>query len=186
MLRWLQGDRSTLTSLTSSLTGSQSSLVEVAAVAQESGGDSCCCPNTSPEKNTRPCPSPSVSTQCSASFEDSDDISDQAWSAVSSPIPKITSLHGDGPADHTGLTAVLEGSSNIDCNDLGLIESFLSSHPGGLAQSRDVKGEEIEHSEGGPQSAQEEPELSLGQSEALLGYDTHWCWVESKDDVTFL
>lgn len=153
-------------------------------MSQDPGGDNCCCPNTPPETALRPCITPSGSTQCSTSFEDSDEMSDQAWSAVSSPTAKITSLHEDGAADLTGLTAVLEGPSKIDCKDLSV--SAVLSHPSGPAQSRGVKGEVIEHSEGGVQSAQEEPELSLGQSEALLGYDTHWCWVESKDDVTFL
>lgn len=182
MLRWLQGDRSTLTSLTSSLTGSQSSLGEVAAVAQEPGGESFYCPNAPFEEVLRPCTSPSASPQCSTTFEDSDELSKQAWSALSSPAAKTTSaLNEDDPADPTGLTAVLQGPSKIHSKDLPV--NAVSSLPSELAQSRGVEGEVIEHSEGNVQSTTEESELSL---DALLGYDTHWCWVESKDDVTFL
>ena len=185
MLRWLQGDRSTLTSLTSSLTGSQSSLGEVANMTHGPGGESpSCCPSTPPGIAHTPCPSPSGATQCSTSFEDSSEISDQAWSTVSRPTAIKALSHEDGPADLTGQTAVLERPNKIDSSK-DLPKSDESPQCSGLPHSKVVKGEVMNHNEGSVQHAQEEPELSLGQSEALLGYDTHWCWVESKDDVTF-
>ena len=185
MLRWLQGDRSTLTSLTSSLTGSQSSLGEVANMTHGPGGESpSCCPSTPPGIAHTPCPSPSGATQCSTSFEDSSEISDQAWSTVSRPTAIKALSHEDGPADLTGQTAVLERPNKIDSSK-DLPKSDESPQCSGLPHSKVVKGEVMNHNEGSVHYAQEEPELSLGQSEALLGYDTHWCWVESKDDVTF-
>ncbi|XP_062386313.1 leucine rich adaptor protein 1-like isoform X2 [Sardina pilchardus] len=186
MLRWLQGDRSTLTSLTGSLTGSQSSLGEAAVMVHEPGGESPgCCPSTPPESTHRPCPSPSGSAQCSTSCDGSSEISNQACSTVSSPSAPTASSHEGGPADLKVLAAVLQRPTKMDCSKDQFVGT-ASSDDSGLAQSRVVKGEVIDHSEGGIPSTQGEPELSLGQSEALLGYDTHWCWVESKDDVTFL
>ncbi|XP_041958417.1 leucine rich adaptor protein 1-like isoform X1 [Alosa sapidissima] len=185
MLQWLQGDRSTLTSLTGSLTGSQSSLGEAAMVHEPGGESPSCCPNTPPEPAHRTCPSPSGSAHCSTSCEDSIEISNQACSTVSSPSDLTASLHEGGPVDLKGLAAVLQRPNKIDCSK-DLFVGTVSSDGSGLAQSGVMKGEVIDSSEGGILSTQEEPELSLGQSEALLGYDTHWCWVESKDDVTFL
>ncbi|KAL2097284.1 hypothetical protein ACEWY4_006491 [Coilia grayii] len=183
MLRWLQGERSTLTSLTGSLTGSQSSLGDAAAVTHGPGAESpSCCPHTPPEITHRRCPSPSGSTQFSTSLEDSGETSDQAWSLVTSPTATETLPHEDSPA---GQTAVLEGPYKMDCQE-DLSNSAMPAQCGGLASSRVLEGEVSDWSEGGTQTTQEETELSLGQSEALLGYDTHWCWVESKDDVTFL
>lgn len=78
--------------------------------------------------------------------------------------------------------AAKKGTWQVHCQE----DSALPAPSSGLAQSNTVEGEVCDLCEGGCQIAEEGTELSLGQSEALLGYDTHWCWVESKDDVTFL
>ncbi|XP_061746388.1 leucine rich adaptor protein 1-like [Nerophis ophidion] len=161
-MRWLMLERATLASCDSSLTGSLSSLV----TAEEHG------PSISP---CRDIPRSTYPENPPGSFNG--ESSDGA-------------LHA--PADHSDRGSAEESPSNFSdsqgpCSDtlpsLG-IKTCADPIGGVLLQRtttpRDVRADEklqVTHVD----TTEEDEKMAT-----LFGYDARWCWVESRDDVTYL
>lgn len=69
-----------------------------------------------------------------------------------------------------------------------LLRSYTSArrHVEAGTSSFETTPQEAEGNHQSSSNKMEKDECESDAYEALLGYDAQWCWVESKDDVTFL
>lgn len=203
VVRWLLEERGALASHSSSLTGSQCSLVDALGISPREGPSPTLTGLQDPtEIGKEPVQKPDkVSSICGYL----DMIGDE--SPETRP-PSDLALHfSTGGSTHIGSSTRPQTTSpastkQVDHHDwlpetLQKTEAELRSTTfskdarkgltvGGFVCLPVLTGTPEETLRASENNTEEKQEESMPSTEMLLGYDAQWCWVESQDDVTFL
>lgn len=163
VVRWLLEERGALASHSSSLTGSQCSLVDALGISPREG------------------PSPTLT-----GLQDPTETGGSTQIG-SSTRPQTTSPASTKQVDHDDwLPETPQKTKAIPRGPTFSKEARKGLTVGGsvcLPVQTGTPEETLRASENNTEETQEE---SVPGTEMLLGYDAQWCWVESQDDVTFL